>query len=499
MRKSGARDLRRKQSRRPLATFEPLGPRIALSGSGISAFAPDMERPHADVPAVHLRAMSAGSEVTLQQRGAVGLGTHGATAIEQMALLGDDFSRTRPQVLADGSALSRPAMIGNWGHASHRPLEAQVSAASVQVSGTNLVLPGLLVSQGDAVTLVISALPVFGLPTGSQGYVRVEGREPRSEQNWIGKGAIDLPVRQAINVSDDRLDRGLEFTPGQSIGGGGPIGTPTAPLGAPSRLGDAVFALAGIESSGIDSVPASARVSNGWTADVRSDRGRPLESAAPQALPLTGQWAISKTELDEGLIELESPLSPRRKDRKPRGEEAEQHAGWEELQKLAEKIWSAWNDAWRDLGQAEAMSGEETMSGAEAADAAKVAKDTHFDAGVLDGLVELVVEGASPGNLQLAPSERIVVDQTPFQIDAGVVILREFEIATAAEAVPPATVRNADSEPKEEDAHTEAEQPTDAQPVSAAAVGAGLIMGLPFSLRRRRNDEDERQPRLRSI
>jgi hypothetical protein len=88
-------------------------------------------------------------------------------------------------------------------------------------------------------------------------------------------------------------------------------------------------------------------------------------------------------------------------------------------------------------------------------------------------------------------------DRTPVRIDAGVAIYQEFEVATAADVAPPATARKAERT-ADEDEHAKAETAPEGQPISAAAVGAGLLIGLPFSQRRGRQDEDERQPRLRT-
>jgi hypothetical protein len=478
--------------------FEPLGTRIALSAGGIAPFMIEMDTAPRmfEAPAEHSRGMDVGGEFTTLQQNAWQR-TGGAASVSDASSNFISYSTDglrnsegpgwrQQEILVGTSEFERPMMGGNGGFANHRDAETRVAPASVQIAGTSLVLPGLLVSRGDALTLVISTAPIYGLPVGPQSYFQIDGRAPQSgERNGAPKAPVELAMQQAASSNDDHpSDRSLGLTSGNP----GPSGT----FSPPPRMSDATLALSTIEPR-----TADARTSGGWVAGVRTEVERKIESV-PNQTPVTGQWAISKTELEEGLIELESPLVPRRKGRKLPGDALEgaeeQHDGWAELQAFAERVWSAWNQAWRDLGR----NGDQSTEAI--GEAARIApgKVAGFDADVIDGLVELTVGGAmSNAVLPQQPREQLAESNLPVRIDAGVAIHQEFEVATAAEAAPPATARKAERQAGD-DERAEAEKPVEGQPLSAAAVGAGMLIGLPFSLRRRRPDEDERQlPRLR--
>ncbi len=479
-----ASNLRRGSGRGRMVTFEPLGTRIALSASGLGPFVFGLEAPSRQFEAVfeHSRMLTASGEFTaLQQPG------------WQRASGGFDVLRTndgpgwrQQDVFVSANELGRGPLSRNGEFASSRMTETRVVPASVQVSGTNLVLPGLLVSRGDALTLVITASPIYGLAVGSQSYSQADAREPvGGERSFAPRPLADPTSLRAAAMVDDSQSDHASGTPGASMAANSSH-TP------PPRASDTLLAFTTVAPRS-----AEARGTAAWVAGDNSAREREVEPVPAQAAPIVGQWAISKTELDEGMIELESPLAPRRKGRKLVEESADSLEGrpdtWTELQTLAEQAWSAWNEAWREFGR------DATSPAGNNADAPQVEPDAvaGFNADVVDGLVELAVEGGTAEMLPRQVREHLADRHAPVRIDADVAIFQEFEVATAADAAPPVTARKADRKAKD-DERAASEKHADGQPISAAAVGAGLIIGLPFSLRRRRPDEDEQQPRLRT-
>lgn len=496
MHSNRARDLRKQTGRGRIAAFEPLGTRIALSAGGITPFAFETsatQRPF-DAAVEYSRELSSGGEFAMLQRNAwqraggevaSGVDVPGSVATHRVEgpRASDGPGWRQQEIFVGASDFNRPAIVSNWGSQNHRMAETLVAPTSVQVAGTSLFLPGLLVSRGDAITLVVSTSPIYGLPIGSQSYFRIDGREPlTSDRNGSPKPLAELAVQQAASSSENRNN---DHSAGTISASPGPNGSFTLPPRASDRA--AVF-------STMEPRVADARVSSGWVAGVNTEVDGEIESIPAEAAPVPGQWAISRTELDEGLIELESPLAPRRKGRRLPGESVEvaeeQQDNWADLEALAGQVWSAWNEAWREFGREVKEPGE----------AANAAHDhpARFNADVNDGLVELVVENSAPIDvLPRGAHEQLAESSIPVRIDAGVAIYQEFEIATAAEAIPPVTARNAERKAKN-DERAEAEKSAEGQPISAAAVGAGLIIALPFSLRRRRQDEDElQQPMLR--
>ena len=485
MRTNRANGMRRTSGRSRMVTFEPLGTRIALSASGLGPFVFGSEAPSRPFEAEfeHSRALAASGEfTTLQQSG------------WQRASGGLDAMRTndgpgwqQQDIFVSANEPGRGPLNRGGELSIHRTSETRIVPASVQVSGTNLVMPGLLVSRGDGLTLVITGAPFYGLAVGSHSYSQSDAREPvGGERSYAPKPLADPTALHAAATGDDTRGEHASGTNGGSMAA-------SSGLAPPPRASDAPLAFTTIAPRS-----AEARASAVWATGDHPEGERELVPGPAQAAPIVGQWAISKTELDDGLIELESPFAPRRKGRKLAEDSADawedQQDPWAELQSLAEQAWSAWNEAWREFGR-DVKSPADDAADAPQGEPGAIAG---FDGGVVDGLVELAVEGGTADVLPPQVREHLADRNAPVRIDADVAIFQEFEVATAAEAAPPATARQADRKAKE-DERAATEKHADGQPISAAAVGAGMITGLPFSLRRRPADEDEQQlARLRT-
>lgn len=481
MRNSRTRNIRRQAVRRRTIAIESLGSRIALSASGIGEFMLETNGPPRDheLQVEHVRSLNAGGEFNTWRQSAWP-GANGRF---------DGIGFRQQHIVVTTSVGDRPAMGGNWGDdgIANRFTAARVVPASVQVSGTNLVLPGLLVSRGDTLSLLIAAPPSYGLQVGLPFAGLGDSREPLFDRNGVAKPIIDLSMQHAsVSGEANRDGDHSSMTVGASTG-------PTGGPATPPRTGDTQSFV----STTLPPHASDARLSGTWVAELETEVHGDMETTPAQAVPPAGQWAISRADLDEGLIELENPLGPRRKGRKLPGEspvdESQTDDPWVELQALADRVWSAWNDAWQEYGR-------DGQLEPESVDAAKVAQGSTagFDADVLEGLVEVVIEGSAvtQDGPQLA-AEQIAEEHAPVRIDAGVAVYQEFEVATAADAAAQATARS--SVPKaEEDERAEVDKPAEERPISAAVVGAGLIIAVPLSVRRRRQDEDSHElPQLR--
>jgi hypothetical protein len=501
MRKNRTNNLRRKPRRGRSRSFEQLGTRIALSANGIDPYVLDVDVTSraVELPVIYLRTISPGGEFggidqsSWQFSGGLGIGD-GRGPGGRGELNSDPG--WRQQNYGDASFSDRLGVAKYSNYADTQAIDTRVVPADVQLAGTNLVLPGLLVSRGDTLTFVITS-PVFGLPAGGQYQGPSDSRGPfAGDRNVIAKG-LETALPQVTAAGDfDHGDHPLGSMSTNSVMGsnsGSSMASQGSQVAPPPRFNEALsFGIATV-----DARSAEPRLSGGWTAEKSAKSDGEAKLSSPQSLPATGQWAISKNEFDEGFIELESPLVPRQKSRKltrELGENSEQEEQLTQLRAFAEQLKSAWNEVWRELGN------EATEQAAELAEAGRVVprQQVEFDANVIAGLVELSVDGIAPrGDLPQHDRQQLAEDSGPVRIDAGVAMIQQFEMATATDAVPPATAEKA-APNADKDAQAETEKPAEARPLSAAGIGVGLVIGVPAALQRRRQDDEQdvRVPRL---
>ena len=244
-------------------------------------------------------------------------------------------------------------------------------------------------------------------------------------------------------------------------------------------------------------------------------------TAPPESLPKSeftlspNRSETSEADRDGGLIELETPAERRRKlALKGTDAPADEELSAERLRRLLDQVWAGWDQAWSAWQEMRRASGNQTQTNhaqlpaALPPDASDRNSASNADAEIAaaeGGLIELTSEGpveaaAGPkymAELRADEGERI-------RIDAGMALHQSFEVATAAEAAPKSeksaqaegTEATSDSSAKAKNAPDETKCP------SAALIGAGLLLSLPFSVFHLQQqdgnaDRDRKRPHLK--
>ena len=161
-----------------------------------------------------------------------------------------------------------------------------------------------------------------------------------------------------------------------------------------------------------------------------------------------------------------------------------------------------WDESTED-DQGDAAADESNADEREATDAdggsAEVGQASN-DRDVEGGMIELIAEDASidlPNHAYAAHDGESIGD-SEVRMEAGVALLRIFDLATtpggevsADSASPPPAERAPDGE------KSTAEKPVEASNHGAAMTSAGLLMAVPFSIRRPKRDDESEKSRRR--
>jgi hypothetical protein len=157
---------------------------------------------------------------------------------------------------------------------------------------------------------------------------------------------------------------------------------------------------------------------------------------------------------------------------------------------LLEQVWAGWDQAWSAWQEAAPV--QTPMNQTQLPTALPHAGDknsANADAEIAaaeGGLIELSVSGpvdVGGGPKQMA--ELRAGEGERIRIDAGTALHQSFEVATAAEATAPKSEKNAQAEGTEAGSDSSAKaknSPDETKHPSAALIGTGLLLSLPFSV-----------------
>jgi hypothetical protein len=221
-----------------------------------------------------------------------------------------------------------------------------------------------------------------------------------------------------------------------------------------------------------------------------------------------------RADAEGGLIELESSTLPRSKrNLKLDSSLDKEDSDSDELRKLLDTVWSGWDRAWDALGELRQAANELQSRQTSSEVAAAAAEDAAAQVAIANaegGMIELSSPAAAPANDVAAGSGAAHLVQTHLdsgkkvRMDAGVALYQSFELATAPDAVPPA--RNARATNEKGDGATSASEKNaksktpsvETNTSSAAIIGAGLLVSVPFSVFRlhRHRDSEAVRPQL---
>jgi hypothetical protein len=396
-------------------------------------------------------------------------GLHGAETGRAFGPLGDAMVGS-PHVLPPGYAV------------------AQALASTAGFYGLGVVLPPTV-----TLTIVINA-PMFPTAQQSKAY---DFDPPRG---WTAGPGADV-----FRLAAGSVDRGaapqLAMSTTHSEGG------PAVDLaGATSRLTNFV------QTQIAQNTGNENRFVDGWLSAVPSAASAtvPTESVPQSKVTLApNRWDTSMADLEGGLIELESPTLPRAKRSLKAGDElADEETAANELQKLLDQVWSGWDRLWDASGEIlEALKEQAPDSNDSVASAASDQAAKIIMADGEGGMIELATPAALAGGPLVSSPGQAYLVQTPVndgekvRMDAGVALYQSFELATAPDAVPPASAANTNAaNGKAADAgsagdkNAKSKEPSSAEDksTSAALLGVGLLLSVPTSVFRiRRQDETE--------
>lgn len=485
-RSKNSRTSQRASSR--VLALESLGSRVVLSaggwGGGVAEM--DLQMPAYDgatfdAPAVMrpLDAMPARS--IIEAGGAFGkvpegswmappAGLHGAETGRPFGPLGDAMSGS-PHVLSPGYYVV-----------------AQSLASSAGFYSLGVVLPPTV-----TLTFVINA-PMF--PTAQQLKVYDFDPPPRG---WAAGPGADM-LRLAAGAVDRGAAPQLAMSTTHSDAG------PAVDLaGATNRLTNFV------QTQIAQNTGNENRTVGGWLSPVPSAASATVSAESVPQSKVTlapNRWDTS-TDLEGGLIELESPTLPRAKRSLKAGDNlSDEETAANELQKLLDQVWSGWDRVWDASGEIhEALEEEARSSNDAVASAASDQATKSIMADAEGGMIELATPAALAGGPLVAGPGPAYLVQTPVndgekvRIDAGVALYQSFELATAPDAAPPASAANTNAaNGKAADAgsagdkNAKSKEPSSAEhkSTSAALLGVGLLLSVPTSVFRiRRQDETE--------
>jgi hypothetical protein len=217
---------------------------------------------------------------------------------------------------------------------------------------------------------------------------------------------------------------------------------------------------------------------------------------------------VLQSDVEGGLIELDSSISPRSKSGLKDGRSlAKDDLESDELRKLLDTVWSGWDRAWDALGEIQQAADELRSKQAAKEMAAEAVEDAAAQMAIANaegGMIELSSPAAAPTNAIVGGSGESRLVQTHLdggkkvRMDAGVALYQSFELATAPDAVPPArnvraTSEKGDGATSASEKNAKSKAPSvETNTSSAAIIGAGLLVSVPFSVfRLQRHKESE--------
>ena len=387
-----------------------------------------------------------------------------------------------------GHATRFDALESNAGHyetwTAMTPLVGQRTNVTLDVASqsTTWFATNLVFGPATVLTIIVGGPPASSLVL-PVSFSRDTMNPPRDSAPMAYAGYSD---RWNALAALQSIERPVSLPPQMSAGQLGD-GAGLNPLGLAGWLTSTLQANSGRTSSLPESV---------WSpADASHSAKQPGSMAmAPHS------WESLHGDRESGLIELDATL-PKRKWRLLEEDDAEhnsERAAEIHLDRLMQSAWEEIALAWDAIGDyakhAEAATSDPNRI---PPDAAIVVKQTQID--LAADLIELTVEGPVAAASPRAPLPELATsDDQKVRIDAGVALYHDFEMATAPDAAPPAVKTGAaetgaaatgDATSASE---AKSEKSAKQQPTSAALIGAGLLVSLPFSLRPIRQ-RDEKQ------
>ncbi len=474
-----SRTATRKANRR--LALEPLGMRVVLSAAGIGP--PPIDTDFAEVTAREIDRTFIAIDNSVQLNAVSGLAGNasGEYVVGDVDL--SHYPGDRHESLAP--------TYGNPG-LPYQSLESFSLAASQALAaagafGTNLVL-------GPSSVLTI----VIGAPSSPLAQPLVYDNDaPAMPHNWQSTPSAGGPFA-SYAAPPSTPDRIVPVQPQTADvrAAAPPVDTSRLVGWLPSFIQTATVQ--------VSAANASSSTWSAMTSPFDSSYDTPAQS---KTTLVPNRWETLETDEEGGLIELEEPLAQQRnwrlqEDRNAGDQASEEPASPADLKTLLEQLWSGWGKAWDAFGNL-----AQTRQAAESAAASNEAVATAteiaakgIDVELMDGMIELAAEGPTGTvSTQAHVAEMPAGDGGKVRMDAGLALYQEFELATAPDAVPPATAANVQPRDGESSPEKSAKaEDTEQRPRSAALVGAGLLASIPFSLHRiRRQDDDDAQRRLR--
>jgi hypothetical protein len=259
-------------------------------------------------------------------------------------------------------------------------------------------------------------------------------------------------------------------------------------------------------------VNAEAHGSGAWvltTASTSVSLTATSESAPSSKIALAPNRVEStRSDVEGGLIELESSTLPRSKRGSKSGESlVDDESDSDELRRLLDQVWAGWDRAWDAFGELRRAANDLQSNQASRDMVAAAVSDAAAQAAVAGaegGMIELSAPGVSPTGTATIETNQLQLARSPLdhgqkvRMDAGVAFYQSFELATAPDAAPPARNARATSEKgdgtgsaSEKNAKSKAPS-VETNTSSAAIVNAGLLLSVPFSVfRLQRGKESE--------